>query len=354
MIHPSETTSNQSQYADVVLEGGGMRGIAHVGALKMAEARGYRWQHCAGTSVGALIAALLAAGYSAPELHAILGRTDFARLVYERGPKGWPAMQLARLFCRGGLHTGNSLEAFTRELLRAKGMRVFGDLIVPGQEQVPKTSRFRYRLVVIASDITNGRLLRLPQDSMYYGQNPDELDIALAVRMSASIPLFFRPIVRHDFAGRLYRVVDGGLLSNFPIDIFDVPGVPDYPTLGFRLVDSPPAPGHATKPRARESLLRFGQELLNTMLTAHDRLYLDDHAYVRTIAIPVHGVSGMNFNLSAEQIELLYHSGQAAAEQFFARWDFSAYRTTYRSLQAVAGRQERLHKAMRASTPYAS
>lgn len=354
MISPTEILSNQSQCADVVLEGGGMRGIAHVGALEIAEARGYRWQHCAGTSAGALVAALLAADYNTPELHAILGRTDFARLVHERGPKGWPGTQLTRLFCRGGLHTGNSLETFVRELLRAKGKRVFGDLIVPGEEQAPKTSRFRYRLVVIASDITNGRLLRLPQDSIYYGQNPDELDIALAVRMSASIPLFFRPIVRRDFAGRLYRVVDGGLLSNFPIDIFDLPGMPDYPTLGFRLVDSPPAPGHATPPRAHESLLRFGQELLNTMLTAHDRLYLDDHSYVRTIAIPVHGINGMNFDLSAEQIELLYHSGQAAAEQFFATWDFSAYRTAYRSLQAVAGRQERLHKAMRTSTPYAS
>lgn len=354
MTCSTEFPSHQIQFADTVLEGGGMRGIAHVGALAAAEARGYRWRHCAGTSAGALVAALLTAGYTTIELRSLLGSTDFARLVQDHGLKGSPGMQLARLLWRGGLHTGDRLESFVRELLRAKGKRVFGDLIVPGEEQAPKTSRFRYRLIVIASDITNGRLLRLPQDSIYYGQNPDELDIALAVRMSASIPFFFRPVVQRDFAGRLYRVVDGGLLSNFPIDIFDVPGGPACPTLGFRLVDTPPAPGQATTPRSHESLPRFGQELLNTMLTAHDRLYLDDHTYARTIAIPVYGISGTRFNLSAGQIDLLYRSGQAAAEHFFASWDFSAYRTTYRSLQPVASRQVRLHQAMRASTYYSS
>ena len=351
---PRETPVPLTQYADAVLEGGGMRGIAHVGALEVAEARGYRWQHCAGTSAGAIVAALMAADYNAAEMRPLLGSVDFARLVRDRGLRGWPGAQLARLLCRGGLHTGNALEKFMRDLLRAKGKRTFGDLVVPGQEQAPKTSRFRYRLIVIASDITNGRLLRLPQDSISYGLDPDELDIALAVRMSASIPFFFRPIVRRDFAGRLYRVVDGALLSNFPLGIFDVPGVPAYPTLGFRLVDAPPEPGSATTPRSCESLWRFGQELLNTMLTAHDRLYLDDHAWVRTIAIPVHGISGTRFDLSAGQIDLLYRSGEAAAAQFFTTWDFSAYKIAYRparpqpSLQPLASRQARLHEAMRA------
>ncbi len=334
-------------YADAVLEGGGMRCIAHVGALSVAEARGYRWQHCAGTSAGALVAALLAAGYTARELRALLGTTDFAQFARDRGFKGCWAMQLARLLVRGGLHTGDELETFLRELLKARGKRTFGDLVMPGQEQAPKSSRFRYRLLVIASDITNGRMLRLPQDCLLYGQDPDELDIALAVRMSAGIPFFFAPIVRRDSAGHLYRVVDGGLLSNFPIDIFDVPGPPAYPTLGFRLVDSSLQPACPPESHARETPLRFCRELLNTMLAAHDRLYLDDHAYVRTIAIPVYGISGTRFNLHTDQVELLYRSGEAAAEQFFARWDFSAYQTIYRSSRPYAGRQTGLHHAMR-------
>lgn len=347
---PYQKTPLSVQYADAVLEGGGMRGIAHVGALGVAEARGYRWQHCAGTSAGALVAALMAAGYTALEMHTILSRLNFARFAQDAGIRGSRAMQVARLLLRGGLHTGSYLETFLREHLQARGKNTFGDLVLPGQENAPKTSRFRYRLVVIASDITNGRMLRLPQDAVYYGQDPDELDIALAVHMSACVPFFFQPILRRDFAGRLYRVVDGGLLSNFPINIFDVAGPPAYPTLGFRLVDTPPDPGKVSTPRATENLWRFGQDLLSTMLTAHDRLYLDDHAYVRTIAIPVYGISGTQFNLDHSQIDLLYRSGQAAAEQFFSTWDFTAYKATYRSRQLARGRQERLHRAMRYSS----
>lgn len=354
MLHQTDTPTLPLYNADIVLEGGGTRGIAHVGALRVAEARGYRWQHCAGTSAGALVAALLAAGYTASELYAILGAVDFARFAQERGIEGcWPA-QLARLLLRGGLHTGNYLEAFLRAHLAAKGKRFFGDLVLPGQESAPQTSRFRYRLVVIASDITNGRMLRLPQDLAHYGQNPDELDIARAVRMSTSIPFFFKPIIQHDGAGRLYRVVDGGLLSNFPIDTFDVPGTPAYPTLGLRLVDAPPGSRQATAPRASENLIQFGLDLLNTMLTAHDRLYLDDHTNARTIAIPVHGISGMQFRLDHNQVEQLYRSGEAAAEQFFTTWNFSAYKAAYRSNPPAASDRVRSCPARRTPSPLAS
>lgn len=346
----AEPSPSSLSAADIVLEGGGMRCIAHAGALSVAEARGYRWQHCAGTSAGALVAALLAAGYSAAELRSLLTHLDFARFAQDRGWRGWRGAQLARLFLTGGLHTGAYLEDFLRTHLRAKGKRTFGDLVCAGQEHEPAHSPWRYRLVVIAADITNGRLLRLPQDMLAYGQHPDELDIALAVRMSASIPFFYQPVLRCDQHGRLYRVVDGGLLSNFPIEIFDVVGAPAYPTFGLRLVDDPSAPAGSTPPPARENLWQFSRELLKTMLTAHDRLYLDDHAYVRTIAIPVKGISGTQFDLSRAQIEQLYRSGENAAEDFFATWNFPAYVAAYRSSGlSGSGCQQRLHLDMRGS-----
>ena len=316
-------------YADAVLEGGGMRAIAHVGALCVAEARGYHWQQCSGTSAGALVAALLAAGYTAMEMRSLLAGVNFAHFGQDQGWRGCWGAQLVRLSRKGGLHTGNYLESFLRAHLQARGKRCFGDLLIAGREHEPPTSPFRYRLLVIASDITNGRLLRLPQDLAFYGQNPDELDIALAVRMSASIPFFYTPILRRDCAGQSYRVVDGGLLSNFPIGIFDVASTPAYPTLGFRLIDSPTT--ERVPSSTQENLLQLGHELLNTMLTAHDRLYLDEHASVRTIAIPVNGISGTQFDLNHMQIAQLYRNGETAAEDFFAHWDFSAYKAAYRS-----------------------
>jgi NTE family protein len=351
MLNQEQLGAHPSLYADVVLEGGGMRGIAHVGALSVAEARGYQWRRCAGTSAGALVAALLTAGYSAEELRSLLARMDFARFGQDDGLRGCWSMQLVRLLFQGGLHTGNYLESFLRTHLQARGKHTFGDLVCPGQEHEPVTSLLRYRLIVIAADVTNGRMLRLPQDVAFYGQNPDELDIARAVRMSASIPFFYRPVLCYDRAGHLYRVVDGGLLSNFPIGIFDVAGTPICPTFGFRLVDAPAPPGHAASVRLHESLFRFGQELISTMLIAHDRLYLDDHAYVRTIAIPVNGISGTQFDLSQAQISQLYHNGLVAAERFFSTWNFAAYKAAYRSTQPSSSRHAFLHAAMRASSP---
>lgn len=62
---------------DGVFEGGGVRGIAHVGAICALNERGYSFERVAGTSAGAIIAALLAAGYSCTELKDIISTLDY-------------------------------------------------------------------------------------------------------------------------------------------------------------------------------------------------------------------------------------------------------------------------------------
>lgn len=65
--------------ADAVFEGGGVKGIGLVGALSVAEEKGYRWQNVAGTSAGAIVAGLVAAGYSAAELQEIMAELDYRK-----------------------------------------------------------------------------------------------------------------------------------------------------------------------------------------------------------------------------------------------------------------------------------
>ena len=72
-------------WADAVFQGGGVRGIAFVGALEVAETRGYRWKRVAGTSSGAIVAALLAAGYRAEEMKAMLTEMDLAQWMRRTG-----------------------------------------------------------------------------------------------------------------------------------------------------------------------------------------------------------------------------------------------------------------------------
>ena len=68
---------NNNLMADAVFEGGGVKGIGLVGAVAVAEERGYQWVNIAGTSAGAIVAALLAAGYSATEMKQIMEELDY-------------------------------------------------------------------------------------------------------------------------------------------------------------------------------------------------------------------------------------------------------------------------------------
>lgn len=346
MFHQVQPGNIKPQFADAVLEGGGVRGIAHVGALAVAEEKGYQWRNVAGTSAGAFVAALMAADYTAPELYTIMSGLDFSRFARDRGFNWFFLKEAFNLLTRCGIHSGSYIEVFMSEHLGAKKKYKFGDLVIPGRENEPKNSPFRYRLTVIASDITSGCMLRLPQDALQYGIDPDDLNIALAVRMSASIPFFFMPINQQAKDGGTYRIVDGGLLSNFPVSLFDVPTEPRHPTFGFHLVDSLPTSADPWPVNPTDNVVQVSQALLNTMLKAHDRLYMDDHTFVRTIVIPVNGISGTSFNLSKADADMLYQNGRTAAEQFFSTWDFDAYKSAFRSGLPVQSRRERLHEHM--------
>lgn len=310
-----------SMQADAVFEGGGVKGIGLVGAVVEAERRGVQWQSLAGTSAGSIVAALLAAGYSGEELRGILLELDWHRFQ-DGGP--WLKIPILgpayAIFQQQGLFRGRTLRDWLRQLLRAKGVTRFGDLAAP--DKVPG-SRHSYRLQVIASDLTRGRMLVLPGDIKAYGGNPDALEVAEAVRMSCSIPFFYRPVFFPDRRGSV--VVDGGLLSNFPVWLFDVAGEPPWPTFGFKLVE--PGAGQARPIKGPISMLAA---LFATMMEAHDARYIEDRDFVRTIAIPTLGVGTTEFNLSRERAEALFESGRKAAAEFFDSWDFGRYVTAFR------------------------
>src|SRR3954453_13731963 len=73
--------SGVENYVDLVFEGGGVKGIAMVGALSVLEEHGYKPQNVAGTSAGAIVATLLAAGYTAAELRDLISNQDFSEFM---------------------------------------------------------------------------------------------------------------------------------------------------------------------------------------------------------------------------------------------------------------------------------
>ncbi|SEN23822.1 patatin-like phospholipase family protein [Lihuaxuella thermophila] len=296
-------------WADAVFEGGGVKGIGLVGALCVAEEKGFKWRKLAGTSAGSIVASLLAAGYTAKELYQIMIEQDFVDFIlpswYDQLPYLGPTI---RLWIKKGMFSGLPLERWIEKLLLAKGIRTFGDL---------KGDR---ELHIIASDISRGRLLVLPHDLEQYGYNPKELSVARIVRMSCSIPFFFEPVkIIHKPTGSVCYVVDGAVLSNFPVWLFDQDN-PRWPTLGFRLTENQAE--HVHKIYGPLSMFR---SILFTMMDAHDNRHIQEQDQVRTIMVPTLDVKMTDFSISREKKEQLFQSGVKAAEQFFKTWNFDHY-----------------------------
>jgi len=309
---------------DAVFEGGGIKGLALVGALSVVEEAGYQFHNLAGTSAGAIIAALRAAGYTAADLTPIMRDLDFARFL-DGGWRWLPTTsRVLNLALHWGFYKGDVFLHWMEEMLAAKGVHTFADLARPSGSFHRAD---RYKLQVVASDLTLGRMIVLPQDAHLYNINPDNLSVALAVRMSMSIPYFFRPVSMRRLGAPPCYIVDGGLLSNFPISLFDGPGLDQRPTFGFRL-----AAGDRPQPVRYpiRGLVSFFAAMFFTAMTASDNRYLDTHDFVRTISIDNKGIPATRFALSTDQKELLYESGREAAATFLEQWDFDEYQRRYR------------------------
>jgi NTE family protein len=331
-VNPAVAAAN----CDLVCEGGGVKGVGLAGAYSVLEEHGYRVQNVAGTSAGAITAALIAAGYTADELKKIVFELDFAQFE----DKGWedrvPFVGKAlSLVLDQGVFEGKRFLEWIGELLEQKHIRTFGDLRTGDDD-----SRYAYRLQVIASDVSARRLLVLPRDAEVLGIKPDELSVALAVRMSMSIPLFFEPVeVKNADTNHVHLIVDGGMLSNFPVWLYDADDgeVPTWPTFGLLLVEpEPKTPITARLPKPEEGphgargLVSLLGAMVHTMMEAHDRLYVEKAQFARTIPIKTLGVGTTEFNLSEERKLALYNSGRKAAEDFLATWDFDKYVAEYR------------------------
>jgi len=317
-----------AQNADLVLEGGGVKGIGLVGAVAALDEAGYAFPRVAGSSAGAIVACLVAALQSAGEpvsrLPEIVRAVDPSRL---RDPGGLARLPLVgrglALLVHDGMYEGRYLERFLTGALGDLGVRTFADLAIPDDDPAAEglPAGRRSRLVVTVSDLSRSRLARLPWDLPSYGV--DDLPVARAVRASAAIPFFFRPVHQASPSGTA-TWVDGGLLSNFPVGLFDRADTADprWPTFGVRLTNRPPSPPET---RRVEGPLSVGLAALDALLTDQGTAYLEDACTVeRTVFVPTSGVSlvDFDFDIDPATTERLLAAGRAAAQEFLAGWDF--------------------------------
>src|SRR5690606_4109662 len=269
-----------SHRVDLVMEGGGVKGIALAGAIEVLEERGYRVHRVAGSSAGAIAGALAASGIDGSTMVEILRATDYRR--FEDGPwwtRTLPGKALSILL-HNGIHRGDFLQQWLEEPLAehapASGTGTFGDLVLDDPEvDVSRDDPRRHRLVVTASDLSAGKLRLLPRDAAELGRDPERLRIAEAVRVSSSIPLFFRPVRWRSPVGGSAALVAGGIRWSFPGSVSDRAGgeMPRWPTFGIKLSAKPEAEfGQRNRIRGPFS---FGKAVVDTVTGFYDRMHID-------------------------------------------------------------------------------
>jgi len=334
-------TPAPSKPADLVLSGGGVKGVGLVGAVVALMDAGYAAQRVSGTSAGSIVGAIVAAAsmgnqLSAEEVKKLALQLDYHKFTdpgpLERVPVLGPSFAVLR---GTGIYKGDYAHDWVASELKNLGVTTFGDLAI-SDAFLPEEQR--YKLVVTVADVTTGQLVRLPWDyRRVYGLDPDEQSVADAVRASMSIPFFFRPVTLTSTTGLTSTLVDGGLLSNFPIDSLDRTDgrKPRWPSFGVTVLPNLPEGNDRVIP-ALAPIRVLGpphllESVITTVLVGRDQAYLNQPwVSARTIRVDSTDIGFLDFDISDNEVEALYAKGYAATEKFLSTWDWPDYLDRFR------------------------
>jgi NTE family protein len=373
--HDSDIIDDEGhQYVDLVLEGGGMLGLALSGYAHVLEQAGLRFAGIGGTSAGSVTALLLAASgppaaARVPAIVRLLATTDTrawidgspdARALVQAFAEGagaarmvWRVSQALDEFVDLGLHPGDAVYRWLSTELARVGIISTADLerrmttcpaglrTRDGQD-LRASAAALFRLAVIAVDLRTETRLELPRMASLLWSRPEEVDPAWFVRASMSVPLFYSPVRIKDvpqgeaarrrwealtgYTGQVPDecvLVDGGLISNFPIDVFHRrQKLPQHPTFGVKL-----APFRGANPP-----IGGVHELLGACFRAaaharDDDVILHNPDFKQLVAvIDTSGFNWLDFDMSPEQKLALFTRGAVAAGDFLRSFDWPRYK----------------------------
>jgi NTE family protein len=382
-IYSDITDRAGNQYIDLVQEGGGVLGIALAGYTWILEKCGIRFFSLAGTSAGAINTLLMAslARIGEPvsgKVIDIFGKADMSAFV-----DGHPRIQeliwrytedrpffkffvflnsfrIWRVLKRNlGLNPGTGFERWLEESLATEAIETLSDLerargVVPelfdrcnGNAPITRVPA----LQIIASDITTKTKVVFPEMAELYWRDPDQVNPAKFVRASMSIPFFFYPYLVENIPGagtdqggnppgprerwRRYAgyygeippsvyFVDGGLLSNFPINAFHITrGIPKKPTFGVKLSAWRKSYSKITSPGNMTSAM------VATMRQLHDYDFLVKNPDYNRLICHIDADTGYNwldFGMDAGTRSMLFLLGAEKAVEFLERFDWEEYK----------------------------
>ncbi|MDC9721869.1 MAG: patatin-like phospholipase family protein [Urechidicola sp.] len=369
-----------NQYVDLVQEGGGVLGIALVGYTYVLENAGIRFCSLAGTSAGAINTMMMAGLGKIEEKKSekilkliseqaffdfVDGESVVKRMIDKivKGEKGIVRFLLWKL--RGfkifkilkrklGLNPGTVFQNWIDTSLQDVGINSMKDLLqlrthtpnslVNAQLNEPITNLVP-KLAIITSDITTHTKTEFPRMSALYWSDPNSVAPSELVRASMSIPFFFEPyevgnipnaetendVLWYEYARysgpvpKSVKFVDGGMLSNFPINVFHRPdgGVPRMPTFGARL-----SVYRETYSKA-DKLLGISGAMVSTMRQIHDYDFLlknPDYSRLICRIDADEEFNWLDFNMTSEKQVKLFLLGAEKAIKFLEGFDWEAYK----------------------------
>jgi len=324
-------------FKNLVFEGGGVKGIAYVGALKVLQAKGVldQVERVAGTSAGAINAVLLSLKYTPDETNAVLSAMDFNNFMDD----SWGAVRdTRRLIHEYGWYKGTFFRNWIGQLIQRKAGNseaTFADLKAAGCLD----------LYLVGTNIST----RFSE--VYSAEHTPHMRVADAARISMSIPLFFASVT--DARGD--RFVDGGVLNNYPVKVFDrkkyltdavvarhgretdyytehnnelaaaginiSPYVFNKETLGFRLDSGEEIAvfrdGAEPVHHQIDDFFDYAWALINTIMESQQNQHLHTDDWHRTVYINTLGVKTTEFDLSNDKKQALADAGEAGARQYF-------------------------------------
>jgi NTE family protein len=312
---------------NLAFEGAGIRGIAYAGVIDELERQGRLKgiEKVGGTSAGAITAMMLSLGYSAEEIADIISSTQFrkfndGRFMFIGG--------FARMNSVYGWYRGDRFTDWTAKLIEEKTGNpdiTFQELSAQGYKD----------LYITATSLNRQKLL------VFSRENYPNMKVKDAVRISISIPLYFKAVFI-DSEGKVYKktdagqnldvVVDGGIIGNFPITMFDAvvtdstgktQRLANHGTVGIRIDSDLQIEEDAlTKelvPIEIQSLNDYVAALYTLVIENLNRNELTEEDWARTISVSSVGISPRIRKMSKDEKNSLVQSGREFTANYLLR-----------------------------------
>lgn len=337
LLLPTWLLSQQGyNYTNLVLEGGGVRGMAYVGAFSVLSEKGIlpNIEKVAGSSVGSIAGLLLCAGYSVKEIDSIM-----YQLPVQQFNDGSEVTAIHRVKKYYGIYIGQKFGLWLQQIVKQKTGNANLTFMQLHQLHL-KNKKFR--------DLyCTGTNLSRQQLKIFSYENTPNVPIALAVRISSSIPIYYEPVALDDDDNLInekdttsYKnyFVDGGMLCNYPIGIFDTceNGSNQNPlycehtkfnkqTLGIKLereeqVDSIQKNNLSIPPYNIKKFNTYIEAFTNLLMETINRKYPNlENELGRTIYISYGDIGAKPRKLKPEEKKWLYDNGVKATKDFFEK-----------------------------------